>query len=100
MKSAAANASAQQGAVELGDSFVAYPNPTDGVFYLAWNNSTANPLVKLEMASANTGQILSVAYKTTDKLTTINLQSQPPGIYILRLLLNDGSTKAIQVIRK
>ncbi len=90
----------QEGPLDLGDSFVAYPNPTDGLFYLAWNKNAATQLASMQLASVNTGRIIPVAYKNTDKITTIDLSKQPSGIYILRVVFTNGTTKSIKVIRK
>jgi hypothetical protein len=89
-----------QGPIDLGDSFVAYPNPTDGLFYLAWNNKAENPLKNVQLTSVGSGQTQSVSFTNANGLTTIDLSAKSPGLYILQLFMSNGSTKSIKVIRK
>jgi len=76
----------------------AYPNPTDGVFNLTFHNveGTFDMTIQNEL-----GQIIgSEMVKVEDNVyyrKSVNLSTQPAGVYFIRLV-NDHSSKVIRVV--
>lgn len=68
-------------------SIKVYPNPTEGKLYVEINGLDANQTVDYQLFS-QTGLILEVKKKIGYPFT-IDLDSYPGGLYILRLIIKD-----------
>ena len=69
---------------ELDDNLTVYPNPSTGIFSLNFNNNTAQSCI-IEVVNS-TGKIV---YRYTGFKKDLNLSNQLPGVYYVRVHLND-----------
>lgn len=72
-----------------------YPNPTEGRFVVALSDNT-HPT--MEALLTTTAGVVIERYLFLDMRHEFNLSSQPPGIYILRLIL-DNETRTWKIIK-
>ena len=66
------------------DNLTVYPNPSNGIFSLNFNNSTSQSCM-IEVVNS-TGKIV---YRYTGFKKDLNLTNQLPGVYYVRVYLND-----------
>ncbi|MEQ9378675.1 MAG: Ig-like domain-containing protein [Imperialibacter sp.] len=73
-----------------------YPNPSQGQFTIAWDGSLAD--VKEIIIHNNNGSAVWQHSMTTAQLT-VDISSQPAGVYILRLITSHGAAVHKLVIK-
>lgn len=76
--------------------FHIYPNPSDGLYHLDLDE----PLQQVQMTVYN--NLGAVVYETTIQSTQqlIDLREHAPGLYFVRLKMNDGPATTVKLIKK
>lgn len=71
-----------------------YPNPTDGLLTI---DGLIDSDIRLLMVDALGRE---VSFRQSKQQSTIDISDLPSGIYVLRVILNDGSFKVHRVLKK
>ena len=79
--------------IDLFDTVVAYPNPTTGKFEIALP-ILLNEVV-IELYNYNSQLIMAKTYPVKSGKVHINLENQPTGLYIVKVLLDNPVTLKI-----
>ena len=73
------------------NTFIVYPNPNNGAFYIERRNRAEKESEEtVEIYNMMGQEIASLSSKGGDKIQ-VNLSGQPSGLYLYRVLKNDGN---------
>ena len=76
--------------LKLPDNIVVYPNPSNGAFNLAVSGKEQG-ISKVDVYNMLGEKIYSNTFTITNSAFSIDLSSQPNGVYLYRILNGDGS---------
>jgi predicted secreted protein len=91
-------------AQEMKDDFSIYPNPNNGSFTLTFPSMSEEEMEHGEEAENDVsifdvmGKVILEKKQTTAKVLTIDLSTYPKGIYMVRVVDEDGNSKVKKVI--
>jgi hypothetical protein len=86
------------------EDFSIYPNPSDGSFTLTFPSMTEEEIEHGEEAENDVfifdvmGKVILEKKQTTAKAITIDLSAYPKGIYLVRVVDEDGNSKVKKVV--
>ncbi|MBB1139290.1 T9SS type A sorting domain-containing protein [Myroides sp. WP-1] len=85
---------------EMKDFIKVYPNPTDGIFNVVFEEEIHGKIYKVEVFNPNGGLIRSKDLLPGESSTTFNISGYPVGIYILKFTLYTSDFININLIKK
>ena len=89
---------------EVGEDFSIYPNPNDGSFTLTFSSMSEEEMEHGEEPENDVyifdvmGKIILEKKQTTARAITVDLSAYPKGIYMIRVVDEDGNSKIKKVV--
>jgi hypothetical protein len=84
---------------DINSKIILFPNPTYSVINVSWDASLFGKITNMQVASTNGTSIYTTSISSTQNTASINLTSQPTGIYIVKFILNTGQFISKNVIK-
>lgn len=81
----------------MDNEFSYFPNPVDDKLVLNWSN---NSLTKVYILDMNSKLLTNYDVSTKEKQYTIPFYNYIQGIYIVKVVFDDNSTKTFKIIKK
>ncbi|MBB4807699.1 hypothetical protein HNP38_003015 [Chryseobacterium defluvii] len=76
-----------------------YPNPTKDKVNLTWSPELGDMIQKIEYVSYNFTQYREIPFKKGEHRVTLDLSSQPVGMYVVIFHLNTGEKLTYKVLK-
>lgn len=73
---------------QLGNSVTVYPNPADELLQVELDFPSENTIIRV---FNNTGKLVLTEQRTNDKITTLEINQLPKGIYFMHILVDEES---------
>ncbi len=85
--------------LEFDNSLAIFPNPTKGLLTIKWGQKYSNTIKDIVLIDL-TSKVHHINYNSGNHEAKIDLSSWPIGLYIVKFLLNDGTTVTKKIIKK